>query len=98
MNIDAAFAESGLAALGYTCHMRSADGDMRMYSSVDKAAAVLIKKVGDELRCKVYTLLPRSLMKVEIGEISFPHPNIVKFIFQIERVNKLWLDSEGQLR
>jgi len=92
--IEEVFNATGLAKLGYSCHLRSADDTMRVYSSMSQAASLRIYVKGDEMRCTVYTVLPQSLMKVEIGDISFPHPDIMQFINQVEELYNLWIFSD----
>lgn len=92
--IDAAFAASELSNAGYTCHLRSADGNMRIYSCVGSYAAVRVWAEGDEIKCRVFTMLPKSIMKVEVGDLAFPHPNLLNFISQVDAVHILWLHSE----
>lgn len=94
--IDAAFIASGLAAFGYSPHIRSANGCMVTYSSMKYDASVkFVLNERGEVQFTVYTMLDRSMMKVEIGMCSAPHPSIMQFINQIERLVFAWRNQEG---
>ena len=49
---------------------------------------VYLSKYG-ELRARIWTMLDKSLLTVGIEEISFPHKNLLNFLFKIEEVYQL---------
>ena len=85
-----AIQSSILPALGFTAHLRSADGTSITLSSERYQAVirVYLSKYG-ELRARIWTMLDKSLLTVGIEEISFPHKNLLNFLFKIKEVYHL---------
>ena len=93
--IESAVDAAGLHALGYSAHLRARHGCMVIYTSEKYEAAVKVYLIEGGIRADVYTLLPQSMMKLCIDSISFPHPNLMHFINQIERATYAWKQQEG---
>lgn len=89
--IEDAVTKSGIRDLGYTPMLRSNDNSTVTYSSntFEAAIRVYITKYN-EVRAEVYTLLPQSLIKVTVSDISFPHSQLNTFIRQVEAICNLW--------
>ena len=93
--IESAVDAAGLHALGYSAHLRARHGGMVIYTSDKHEAAVKVYVVDGSIRADIYTILPQSMMKLCIDSISFPHPNLINFINQIERATYAWKQQEG---
>lgn len=93
--IENAVDSAGLHALGYSAHLRARHGGMVIYTSDKYEAAVKVYAVDGSIRADIYTILPQSMMKLCIDSISFPHPNLMHFINQIERATFAWKQQEG---
>ena len=88
--VEQAIQSSILPSLGFTAHSRSSDGTSITLSSEHYQAVirVYLSKYG-ELRARIWTMLDKSLLTVGIEEISFPHQNLLNFLFKNEEVYQL---------
>lgn len=93
--VDAAIEASGIRALGFSCHLKAADGSMQILSSTKYYTSVRVYAKGSEIHATYFNMLPQSMIKVAIEECSFPHPKMINFIGQIERVSSMWHMQQG---
>lgn len=94
VDIEEEVAKTQMSSLGYTPHSRAADGSVITYTSFEYKADVRVYKTADgSLNANVYNVLDRSIIKTSIDSISFPHPRLVDFIKQLDKLSDLWDDQ-----
>lgn len=97
-SLDDAFTESKLADMGYALHVKSVDGTMRIYTSMDNAVAVKIYLTNEGVKADLYNIMNYSIIRTSIDSISFPHPHLRSFIKQLNGLDALWLSHWKELR
>lgn len=94
VDIEEEVAKTQMSSLGYTPHSRAVDGSVITYTSLEYKADVRVYKTADgALNATVYNVLDRSIIKTSIDSISFPHPRLVDFIKQLDKLSELWDDQ-----
>lgn len=97
--IKAAFDASGLAAMGYSQHIRAAEGGMVIYTSMDNPVAVKVYLTSrGEVQAELYNILNYSLIKTSIADIAFPHPHLMSFIKQLSCLDAFWMQNWQSMR
>lgn len=97
-SLDDAFSASKLADMGYALHVRSVDGTMRIYTSMDNPVAVKIYLTNEGVKADLYNIMNYSIIRTSIDSISFPHPHLRSFIKQLNGLDLLWLQNWQSMR